>query len=221
MSFRLCSFSRVFSLIALLLFCVLADTARPGARLCAFALHEVRISHPHALRREAVHGRLRSEGSIAAVSAFAPPHAYSVRPMVRINTRPTSVQPCLRPARIHFRLSRRAWAVDVRGEFQHVRPHIADKKGPQDVDETSDTWDTIDWLTKHVSNHNGRVGMYGISYPGFYASCGMIDAHPALESRIAAGAGRRLVRGRRLASQRRVFPGPCFRLDVVERSPAR
>jgi uncharacterized protein len=66
------------------------------------------------------------------------------------------------------------------GDFAHVRPYIAHKTGPQDVDETSDTWDTIDWLVKHVANHNGRVGMYGISYPGFYTSCGIIDAHPAL-----------------------------------------
>ncbi|HEY1600615.1 MAG TPA: CocE/NonD family hydrolase, partial [Pirellulales bacterium] len=66
------------------------------------------------------------------------------------------------------------------GDFAHVRPYIAHKSGPQDVDETSDTWDTIDWLVKHVSNHNGRVGMCGISYPGFYTSCGIIDAHPAL-----------------------------------------
>jgi len=68
------------------------------------------------------------------------------------------------------------------GEFLHVRPYIADKKGSQDVDETSDTYDTIDWLIKHLPNHNGRVGMYGISYPGFYTSCGIIDAHPALKA---------------------------------------
>ena len=66
------------------------------------------------------------------------------------------------------------------GDFVHVRPYIVQKSGPQDVDETSDTWDTIDWLTKHLPGHNGKVGMYGISYPGFYTSCGMIDAHPAL-----------------------------------------
>jgi putative CocE/NonD family hydrolase len=56
------------------------------------------------------------------------------------------------------------------------------KTGPQDIDESSDTWDTIEWLIKHVPNHNDRVGMWGISYPGFYTSCGMIDAHPALKA---------------------------------------
>ena len=51
-----------------------------------------------------------------------------------------------------------------------------------DVDESSDTYDTIEFLLKHVANHNGRVGLWGISYPGFYASAGMIDSHPALKA---------------------------------------
>ncbi|MBI2823733.1 MAG: CocE/NonD family hydrolase [Planctomycetia bacterium] len=66
------------------------------------------------------------------------------------------------------------------GEFVNVRPYIPVKNGPQDIDESSDTYDTIDWLVKHVPNNNGKVGMSGISYPGFYTACGMIDAHPAL-----------------------------------------
>ena len=68
------------------------------------------------------------------------------------------------------------------GSFQQVTPHIANKKSPTDFDESSDTSDTIDWLLKNIANHNGRVGMFGISYPGFYASAGMIDAHPALRA---------------------------------------
>lgn len=66
------------------------------------------------------------------------------------------------------------------GEFVHVRPHRPRKQGPADIDESTDAWDTIDWLVKNVPGHNGRVGMYGISYPGFYTSMGMIDSHPAL-----------------------------------------
>lgn len=66
------------------------------------------------------------------------------------------------------------------GNFQQVTPHITDKRSSEDVDESSDTYDTIEWLLKNIPNHNGRVGMYGISYPGFYCSAGMIDAHPAL-----------------------------------------
>lgn len=68
------------------------------------------------------------------------------------------------------------------GEFQQVTPHIVDKTGPKDVDESSDTYDTIEWLLKNVPGHNGRVGMFGVSYPGFYCSAGMIDAHPALKA---------------------------------------
>ncbi|MGP0065344.1 MAG: CocE/NonD family hydrolase [Isosphaeraceae bacterium] len=68
------------------------------------------------------------------------------------------------------------------GEFVNMRPHIDTKNGPKDIDESSDTYDTIDWLIKNLPNHNGRVGMWGISYPGFYTAAGMIDAHPALKA---------------------------------------
>jgi putative CocE/NonD family hydrolase len=68
------------------------------------------------------------------------------------------------------------------GEFQEMTPAKENKKSKQDVDESSDTWDTIDWLLKNVQNNNGRVGIYGISYPGFYASASLPDAHPALKA---------------------------------------
>lgn len=67
------------------------------------------------------------------------------------------------------------------GEFVNMRPHNPDKRG-QDIDESSDAYDTIAWLLANVPNNNGRVGMWGISYPGFYAAAGMIDAHPALKA---------------------------------------
>ena len=68
------------------------------------------------------------------------------------------------------------------GEFEDVRPHITNKKSPKDIDESSDTYDTIDWLVKNVPNNNGRVGVWGISYPGFYAATALMDAHPALKA---------------------------------------
>lgn len=68
------------------------------------------------------------------------------------------------------------------GTFVNMRPHIPDKKTPQDIDESSDAYDTIDWLLKNVPNHNGKVGLYGTSYRGFYAAAGMIDAHPAIKA---------------------------------------
>ncbi len=68
------------------------------------------------------------------------------------------------------------------GEFINMRAYIADKKTKDDIDESSDTYDTIDWLVKNIHHNNSRVGMWGISYPGFYAAMGTIDAHPALKA---------------------------------------
>jgi putative CocE/NonD family hydrolase len=68
------------------------------------------------------------------------------------------------------------------GEFIEMRPHIDAKKSPTDVDESTDTYDTIEFLLKHVPNNNGKVGIWGISYPGFYTSASIIDSHPALKA---------------------------------------
>ncbi len=138
----------------------------------------------------------------------ADPHALQCRvPTAWTITRPPSALP---------KNSRREQFIfvyqDVRGrymsegDFVNMTPHRAVKRGPQDTDESTDTYDTIDWLVKHVPNNNGKVGMWGISYPGFYTSAGIIDAHPALEGRLPAGAHRRLVRGRRFPSQRHALP---------------
>jgi putative CocE/NonD family hydrolase len=66
------------------------------------------------------------------------------------------------------------------GDYVVIRPHKPVKNGPKDTDESTDTFDSIDWIVKHVPGNTGKVGMYGISQPGFYATAGMIDAHPAL-----------------------------------------
>jgi putative CocE/NonD family hydrolase len=68
------------------------------------------------------------------------------------------------------------------GEFVDVRPHIPEKRGDEDIDESSDTWDTIEWMVSNVPRNNGRVGIMGISYPGFYATMSLPDAHPALKA---------------------------------------
>jgi putative CocE/NonD family hydrolase len=70
------------------------------------------------------------------------------------------------------------------GEFDNMRPNIPgnDKKNKTAVDESSDTWDTIDWLIRNVKGNNGKVGQWGISYPGFYAAAALPDAHPALKA---------------------------------------
>lgn len=77
---------------------------------------------------------------------------------------------------------------DVRGKymsegvFEDIRPVIPVKKNEKDTDETTDTWDTVDWLSKNVPGNNGRVGIFGISYPGFYSTMGAINAHPAVKA---------------------------------------
>lgn len=64
------------------------------------------------------------------------------------------------------------------GEFVNMRPCT----GGAGVDEATDTYDTIDWLVKNLPGNNGRVGLWGISYPGFYAAYGGINSHPALKA---------------------------------------
>ncbi|RYU90192.1 CocE/NonD family hydrolase [Mucilaginibacter terrigena] len=77
---------------------------------------------------------------------------------------------------------------DVRGRYKsegtwtNMTPVIDNKKGKTDVDEGSDTYDTIDWLIKNVTGNNGKVGQWGISYPGFYAAAGILSNHPALKA---------------------------------------
>jgi putative CocE/NonD family hydrolase len=77
---------------------------------------------------------------------------------------------------------------DVRGRymsegvFLEMTPHLKTKRGPKEVDESSDTYDTIEWLLKNVKGHNGKAGLWGISYPGFYAAAALPDAHPAVKA---------------------------------------
>jgi putative CocE/NonD family hydrolase len=77
---------------------------------------------------------------------------------------------------------------DVRGKymsegaFEDIRPEIPVKNTNKDIDESTDTWDTVDWLVKNIKNNNGNVGIFGISYPGFYSTMGLINAHPAVKA---------------------------------------
>jgi uncharacterized protein len=65
------------------------------------------------------------------------------------------------------------------GTFTNMTPQV-DHKTKKDIDESTDTYDTIDWLIKNIANNNGKVGQYGISYPGFYTAVGTLANHPAL-----------------------------------------
>lgn len=68
------------------------------------------------------------------------------------------------------------------GQFIQMTPHKAVKNSRFEVDASTDTFDTIEWLIKNIPRNNGRVGLRGISYAGFYAAAGLIDAHPALKA---------------------------------------
>ncbi len=89
--------------------------------------------------------------------------------------------------RAYFDLGYIGVTQDVRGRymsegaFVDVRPVVTDRRGNTDVDETTDTYDTVEWLIRNVPGNNGRVGVRGTSYPGFYASMAAINAHPAVK----------------------------------------
>jgi len=70
------------------------------------------------------------------------------------------------------------------GTFDNMTPNIPGNnvKDKKSIDESSDTYDAIDWMVKNIKGNNGKVGMYGISYPGFYTAAAIPDAHPALKA---------------------------------------
>ena len=74
------------------------------------------------------------------------------------------------------------WASE--GEFTDVRPQVpgTDKKNQKEIDESTDTYDTVDWLVKNVAGNNGAVGIHGVSYPGFYTTVAGLSGHPALKA---------------------------------------
>lgn len=128
-------------------------------------------------------------------AVYAPKDDSQTYPMLLIRT-PYSVAPygvdkypdALRPGAAYVKAGYIFVYQDVRGrwmsegEYVNIRPHNPAKSGAKEIDESSDTYDTIDWLLKNVKGHNGKVGQTGISYPGFYTVCGMIDAHPAMKA---------------------------------------
>ena len=122
------------------------------------------------------------------------PKDRSVQYPILLNRTPYSVGPYggdfaeqLGPSDLYARAGYIFANQDVRGrfmsegEFEHIRREIPNTKRSE-IDESTDAFDTIDWLIKNVENNNGKVGTYGISYPGFYTSAGSIDSHPALKA---------------------------------------
>jgi putative CocE/NonD family hydrolase len=68
------------------------------------------------------------------------------------------------------------------GNFEDIRPFNPNKKAKKDIDEASDTYDAIDWLIKNIPHNNGKVGVFGTSYPGFYSTMAAASNHPALKA---------------------------------------
>ncbi len=161
----------------LVLFCLpVLGAAQPADVRAAYTKYEFRVP--------------MRDGVKLFTSIYAPKDDFRKYPMLMSRT-PYSVRPygidqyraALGPSD-HFRKAGYIFVYqDVRGRyksegtFEQIRPRNANG-----VDETTDTWDTVEWLVKNVPNHNGRVGVWGISYPGFYTSTAMIDAHPAVKA---------------------------------------
>ena len=108
---------------------------------------------------------------------------YGVKPY---GTEPSDYKKDLGP---NMRLTRDLYIYvyqDVRGkymsegEFINMTPHNHVNADGETINESTDTFDTIEWLLENIKNNNGKVGQWGISYPGFYTAAGMIDSHPAL-----------------------------------------
>lgn len=129
-------------------------------------------------------------------SIYLPKDTVHKHPMLMMRT-PYSCEPYgeknferfwHRPYMVYLREGYIMITQDVRGKymsegkFVDIRPFIKDKKSNKDIDEASDTYDAIDWLVKHVPGNNGKVGVFGISYPGFYATMAALSGHPALKA---------------------------------------
>jgi len=124
------------------------------------------------------------------------PKAHDVKYPILLNRTPYSVWPYdidkynLHMGPLSFSYVKEGYIFveqDVRGRYMSEgtfvanRPYIPNKTKNQ-VDESSDSYDTIDWLVKNIPDNNGKVGVYGVSSPGFYATMATIDSHPALKA---------------------------------------
>jgi uncharacterized protein len=127
-------------------------------------------------------------------SVYVPKDSSRTYPFL-VNRTPYSVGPYgvdnyrtrLGPAEAFDRAGYIFVSQDVRGRymsegtFVEMRPHI-DHPKTGETDESTDMFDTVEWLLKHVPNNNGKVGIWGISYPGFFTSASIIDSHPAIKA---------------------------------------
>jgi len=179
------------SLIAFLLFLVglaapvgrCAETT-PSTNAAWFLEHYTKYEHEIPMR----------DGVRLYTRVYVPKDDSELWPILFVRTpyglKPYGVDNYTDPSGSFLRLAKDRFILvtqDVRGrygsegKYMHVRP-FNPAKAPKDTDESSDAFDTIDWLVKNTPRNNGKVGIFGISYPGFYAAMGMIDSHPALKA---------------------------------------
>jgi hypothetical protein len=97
--------------------------------------------------------------------------------MVKMNTKQKSNQYLMKDKYIFVYQDVRGRYMSE-GTFTNMTPQVEENK--KDVDESTDTYDTIDWLLKNIKDNNGKVGQFGTSYPGFYTAVGILAQHPAL-----------------------------------------
>ncbi len=147
-------------------------------------LHEVRIQNRHARRRAPVHLGLCAKRQLTLAYPFLIDRTpYSVGPYgVDLYRTQLGPSPDFDKAGYIFVFQDVRGRYMSEGQFLEMRPHIDNKKSNQDVDDSTDLYDTIDWLLKNVPNNNGNAGIWGISYPGFFTSASIIDSHPALKA---------------------------------------
>ncbi|MGI4744226.1 MAG: CocE/NonD family hydrolase [Janthinobacterium lividum] len=127
---------------------------------------------------------------------YVPRDADRVRYPIMLNRTPYSARP-YGPGKYRVRISPNSQMLhegyifafqDVRGRFmsegvfEDVRPQLPPHAAKTAIDESTDTFDTIEFLTKKGPRNNGRVGQWGISYPGFYTTVGLLSRHPALKA---------------------------------------
>ncbi len=179
---KLLLFAAVFVLLQVSAF---AQTAQPQTELAKYI-------QDNYTKREVM---IPMRDGVKLFTAVYEPKAKTEKYPILLNRTPYTVSPygadkfrgSLGPSELYAREGFIFANQDVRGktmsegEFMDVRPDI-ENKTPKNIDESTDTYDTIDWLIKNVENNNGKVGTYGISYPGFYTSAGSIDSHPALKA---------------------------------------
>ena len=159
-----------------------ADPASPSDRQGYFERHYRKSEHRLPMR----------DGVLLFTQVFCPVDASEPHPIILFRT-PYGISPYgqafpnMTVPSLHFLKEGYILVFqDIRGRamsegtYEYVRPYRRDKKGPADVDESSDAYDTVDWLLKNVPRHNGKVGVWGISYPGFTAVMAAIAAHPAV-----------------------------------------